>query len=158
MVISDNSPCGVSDCSVNKAINQIFWGSYYLAEYYRLRCCYLKIVYCFLHASLSKLSVHLLARCDSLERDYQLRVDPRHLTWGCGSPVVKVSDHGRHVMSSSPVPRKTRRVGYSRVFVDGPRCLKRGRGEVTRTSLELESHSPYYHATPTEGLMSSRQI
>ncbi|GFW11386.1 hypothetical protein TNCV_3809061 [Trichonephila clavipes] len=28
----------------------------------------------------------------------------------CGSPVVKVSDHGRHVMSSSPVPLKTRRV------------------------------------------------
>ncbi|GFY08784.1 uncharacterized protein TNCV_4659771 [Trichonephila clavipes] len=27
------------------------------------------------------------------------------------SPVVKVSDHGRHVMSSSPVPLKTRRVG-----------------------------------------------
>ncbi|GFV13445.1 uncharacterized protein TNCV_129431 [Trichonephila clavipes] len=30
---------------------------------------------------------------------------------GCGSPVVKVSDHGRHVMSSSPVPLKTCRVG-----------------------------------------------
>ncbi|GFV06587.1 uncharacterized protein TNCV_2949091 [Trichonephila clavipes] len=30
---------------------------------------------------------------------------------GCGSPVVKVSDHGRHVTSSSPVPLKTRRVG-----------------------------------------------
>ncbi|GFV15647.1 uncharacterized protein TNCV_3059921 [Trichonephila clavipes] len=30
---------------------------------------------------------------------------------GCGSPVVKVSDHDRHVMSSSPVPLKTRRVG-----------------------------------------------
>ncbi|GFW21596.1 hypothetical protein TNCV_4281111 [Trichonephila clavipes] len=29
----------------------------------------------------------------------------------CGSPVVKVSDHGRHAMSSSPVPLKTRRVG-----------------------------------------------
>ncbi|GFU87780.1 uncharacterized protein TNCV_3229411 [Trichonephila clavipes] len=29
----------------------------------------------------------------------------------CGSPMVKVSDHGRHVMSSSPVPLKTRRVG-----------------------------------------------
>ncbi|GFU38292.1 hypothetical protein TNCV_2432891 [Trichonephila clavipes] len=29
----------------------------------------------------------------------------------CGSPVVKVSDHGWHVMSSSPVPLKTRRVG-----------------------------------------------
>ncbi|GFX81902.1 uncharacterized protein TNCV_2571021 [Trichonephila clavipes] len=31
--------------------------------------------------------------------------------WGCGSPVVKVLDHGRHVKSSSPVPLKTRRVG-----------------------------------------------
>ncbi|GFS71432.1 hypothetical protein TNCV_5051361 [Trichonephila clavipes] len=30
---------------------------------------------------------------------------------GCGSSVVKVSDHDRHVMSSSPVPLKTRRVG-----------------------------------------------
>ncbi|GFW71236.1 uncharacterized protein TNCV_536541 [Trichonephila clavipes] len=30
---------------------------------------------------------------------------------GCGSPVVKVSDHGRHVMSSSRVPLKTLRVG-----------------------------------------------
>ncbi|GFT17876.1 uncharacterized protein TNCV_4910501 [Trichonephila clavipes] len=29
----------------------------------------------------------------------------------CSSPVVKVSDHGRHVMSSSPVPLKTHRVG-----------------------------------------------
>ncbi|GFX90292.1 hypothetical protein TNCV_3848671 [Trichonephila clavipes] len=26
-------------------------------------------------------------------------------------PVVKVSDHGRHVQSSSPVPLKTQRVG-----------------------------------------------
>ncbi|GFV84466.1 uncharacterized protein TNCV_5007281 [Trichonephila clavipes] len=30
---------------------------------------------------------------------------------GCGSLVVKVSDHARHVMSLSPVPLKTRRVG-----------------------------------------------
>ncbi|GFX59040.1 uncharacterized protein TNCV_3814741 [Trichonephila clavipes] len=30
---------------------------------------------------------------------------------GYGSPVVKVSDHGRYVMSSSPVPLKTRREG-----------------------------------------------
>ncbi|GFV86157.1 hypothetical protein TNCV_671541 [Trichonephila clavipes] len=29
---------------------------------------------------------------------------------GCGSPVVKVSDHVRHVMSSRPVPLKIRRV------------------------------------------------
>ncbi|GFW13409.1 hypothetical protein TNCV_1879111 [Trichonephila clavipes] len=28
-----------------------------------------------------------------------------------GSPVVKVLDHCRHVVSSSPVPLKTRRVG-----------------------------------------------
>ncbi|GFV83572.1 uncharacterized protein TNCV_5120621 [Trichonephila clavipes] len=32
--------------------------------------------------------------------------------WGCGSPVVKVSNHGRHVMSSIQVPLKTRRVGH----------------------------------------------
>ncbi|GFV59150.1 uncharacterized protein TNCV_2338911 [Trichonephila clavipes] len=30
---------------------------------------------------------------------------------GCGTPVVRVSDHGRHARSSSPVPQKTRRVG-----------------------------------------------
>ncbi|GFY01575.1 hypothetical protein TNCV_2607591 [Trichonephila clavipes] len=30
---------------------------------------------------------------------------------GYGSPVVKVSNHGSHVMSSSPVPLRTRRVG-----------------------------------------------
>ncbi|GFX25406.1 uncharacterized protein TNCV_1423901 [Trichonephila clavipes] len=30
---------------------------------------------------------------------------------GCGSPVVKVSNHGRHVMSSILVPLKTSRVG-----------------------------------------------
>ncbi|GFW71060.1 uncharacterized protein TNCV_191511 [Trichonephila clavipes] len=30
---------------------------------------------------------------------------------GSDSLVVKVSDHGRHVMSSSPVPLKTRHVG-----------------------------------------------
>ncbi|GFU68410.1 hypothetical protein TNCV_3077981 [Trichonephila clavipes] len=40
-------------------------------------------------------------------------MDPKHFgsVMGCGSPVVKVSDHGRHVTSSSPVPPKTRRVG-----------------------------------------------
>ncbi|GFU44220.1 uncharacterized protein TNCV_686281 [Trichonephila clavipes] len=34
----------------------------------------------------------------------------RHMQKGCGSPVVKVSDHGRHVMSWSLVPLKTYRV------------------------------------------------
>ncbi|GFX47583.1 uncharacterized protein TNCV_3016021 [Trichonephila clavipes] len=32
-------------------------------------------------------------------------------TNGCGSPAVKISDHGRHVTSSSPIPLKTRCVG-----------------------------------------------
>ncbi|GFW29899.1 hypothetical protein TNCV_2673491 [Trichonephila clavipes] len=33
------------------------------------------------------------------------RIKPLKVPWGyCGNPVVKVSDHGRHVMSSSPVP------------------------------------------------------
>ncbi|GFV61924.1 hypothetical protein TNCV_4107281 [Trichonephila clavipes] len=36
----------------------------------------------------------------------------------CGSPVVKKLDHGRHVMSSSPVPLKTCRVGE--VMFNGP--------------------------------------
>ncbi|PRD26691.1 UNVERIFIED_CONTAM: hypothetical protein NCL1_37476 [Trichonephila clavipes] len=30
---------------------------------------------------------------------------------GCGSPVIKVSDHGRNVTSSRPVPLKTCHVG-----------------------------------------------
>ncbi|GFW11022.1 uncharacterized protein TNCV_4459971 [Trichonephila clavipes] len=39
-----------------------------------------------------------------VEPGYRLGAD-------CGSPVVKVSDYGKHVMSSRPVPQKTRRVG-----------------------------------------------
>ncbi|GFX14123.1 uncharacterized protein TNCV_1766191 [Trichonephila clavipes] len=35
----------------------------------------------------------------------------RYGSRGCGRPIVKVSDHGMHVMNSSPVPLKTRRVG-----------------------------------------------
>ncbi|GFS54530.1 hypothetical protein TNCV_1742801 [Trichonephila clavipes] len=35
----------------------------------------------------------------------------RILQRGCGIPVVKISDQGRHAMSSSPVSLKTRRVG-----------------------------------------------
>ncbi|GFT83312.1 uncharacterized protein TNCV_3003831 [Trichonephila clavipes] len=38
------------------------------------------------------------------------------ILWGGGSPVVKVSDHGRHSMSSSPVPLKTHRVGKRGTF------------------------------------------
>ncbi|GFT36521.1 uncharacterized protein TNCV_1344801 [Trichonephila clavipes] len=39
------------------------------------------------------------------------RVKSTLLKRGCGSPVVKVSDHGRYVMSLSTVPLKTHRVG-----------------------------------------------
>ncbi|GFW93020.1 hypothetical protein TNCV_4209561 [Trichonephila clavipes] len=48
----------------------------------------------------------VLAQVSSLllDRGLKLRV-------GRGSQVVKVSDHGWRVMSSSPVPLKTRRVG-----------------------------------------------
>ncbi|GFX57741.1 uncharacterized protein TNCV_1495021 [Trichonephila clavipes] len=41
----------------------------------------------------------------------QVRGSNDGLGKGCGSPVVRVSDHGRYVMSSSPVPLKTRCVG-----------------------------------------------
>ncbi|GFU81017.1 hypothetical protein TNCV_1277621 [Trichonephila clavipes] len=40
---------------------------------------------------------------------FSLLISLRYM--GCGSPVFKVSDHGRHVMSSSPVPLKTHRAG-----------------------------------------------
>ncbi|GFV15569.1 uncharacterized protein TNCV_4835951 [Trichonephila clavipes] len=57
------------------------------------------------------LSVHPAAACivDGNDRNQVSR--PTTYQQGCGSPVVKVSDHGKHVMSSSPVPLKTRRVG-----------------------------------------------
>ncbi|GFX46951.1 uncharacterized protein TNCV_315741 [Trichonephila clavipes] len=52
--------------------------------------------------SLKEITGSLGARCDD---------DKINQFKGCGSPVVKVSDHGRHVVSSSLVPPKTRRVG-----------------------------------------------
>ncbi|GFX65509.1 hypothetical protein TNCV_4735552 [Trichonephila clavipes] len=57
---------------------------------------------------------------------------------GCDSPVVKVSDDGRHAMSSSPVPLKTRRVGQ--------RCtLNLSR---TKTSSRCEANPQVYVETP----------
>ncbi|GFT93015.1 hypothetical protein TNCV_2500311 [Trichonephila clavipes] len=51
----------------------------------------------------------------SLHRHSKLRVPPpisrvSNCGEGCGSSVIKVSDQGRHVMSSSPVPLKSHRV------------------------------------------------
>ncbi|GFW72438.1 hypothetical protein TNCV_3796661 [Trichonephila clavipes] len=50
---------------------------------------------------------------------------------GCGSPVVKVSNHVRHVMSSIPVPLKTRRVGIC--------TLNLSRAETTSRALQPDS-------------------
>ncbi|GFS84492.1 uncharacterized protein TNCV_4606721 [Trichonephila clavipes] len=54
-------------------------------------------------------------------------------TAGCGSPLVKVSDHGRHVMSSSPVPLKTR---STRWFLATDHVIL-NQGQVTWTTPEL---------------------
>ncbi|GFW87879.1 uncharacterized protein TNCV_1359831 [Trichonephila clavipes] len=54
---------------------------------------------------------HLGKRRLSVESIWAYVSDVTCLAQGCGSPVVKVSNHGRHVMSSIPVPLKTRRVG-----------------------------------------------
>ncbi|GFU99216.1 uncharacterized protein TNCV_2963091, partial [Trichonephila clavipes] len=64
----------------------------------------------------------------------------------CGSPVVRVSDHGRYVISSSPVPLKTLRVGQrctlnlSRAETFSPWCgvvVRRGcAAQVSSTSLD----------------------
>ncbi|GFV21849.1 uncharacterized protein TNCV_4525361 [Trichonephila clavipes] len=51
----------------------------------------------------------MLKRENSQEHSRKILL--RTFYWGCGSPVIKVSDHGRHVMSSNPVPLKTCRVG-----------------------------------------------
>ncbi|GFY25666.1 uncharacterized protein TNCV_2487861 [Trichonephila clavipes] len=57
--------------------------------------------------------------------------------------MVKVSNHGRHVMSSSPVPIKTRRVGQqctlnlSRAEMSSYWCgVVVGRAQVSSTSLD----------------------
>ncbi|GFY34597.1 hypothetical protein TNCV_1372881 [Trichonephila clavipes] len=71
----------------------------------------------------------------------------------CGNPVVKLSDHDRHVMSSSPAPLKTHRVrqrctlnlpidglninvalfSYTRAFGDGPRYFEPWSSDVDDT-------------------------
>ncbi|GFW13577.1 hypothetical protein TNCV_1210431 [Trichonephila clavipes] len=45
-----------------------------------------------------------------IKQDTYLQVPRFHSKRGCGSLVVNVSDHGRHVMNSSPVLLKTHRV------------------------------------------------
>ncbi|GFW87806.1 uncharacterized protein TNCV_1359101 [Trichonephila clavipes] len=64
----------------------------------------------------------------------------------CGRPVVKVSDRGRHVMSSSPVPLKAHSVGQrcklnlSRAQTSSRWCgvvvTKGGAAQVSSTSLD----------------------
>ncbi|GFU89133.1 uncharacterized protein TNCV_2895811 [Trichonephila clavipes] len=92
---------------------------------------------------------------------------------GCGSPVVKISAHGRHVMSSSPVPLKTHRV-EQRCTLNLSRAqtsssldhATRGlfatdvvvlnHGQVTRMTPELAAAPPKYHTAPTGECVNSR--
>ncbi|GFX35256.1 uncharacterized protein TNCV_100631 [Trichonephila clavipes] len=71
-----------------------------------------------------------------------------NLKRSCGSPVVKVSDHGRHVMSSSPVPLKTRRVGQ--------RCtLNLSRAETSSRWCGVETHRAEMHIKYVEAQTST---
>ncbi|GFV70904.1 uncharacterized protein TNCV_111241 [Trichonephila clavipes] len=67
------------------------------------------------------------------------------LSEGCGSPVVKVSNHGRHVMSSIPVPLKTRRVGQ-RCTLNPSRAETSSRwcGVVVREGVPAQVSSTFY--------------
>ncbi|GFV03855.1 uncharacterized protein TNCV_2163741 [Trichonephila clavipes] len=57
-------------------------------------------------------NTHISSRIKALATPFRSRVRRnKGGGGGCGSPVVKISDHGRHAMSSSPVPLKTHRVG-----------------------------------------------
>ncbi|GFV52850.1 uncharacterized protein TNCV_2875181 [Trichonephila clavipes] len=81
--------------------------------------------------------------------DEPMKLYLRTVQRGCGSPVVKVSDHGRHVLSSNPVPPQTRRVGerctlnLSRVQTFSRWCgvvVRRGvPAQVSSSSLEYGS-------------------
>ncbi|GFU44047.1 hypothetical protein TNCV_4963591 [Trichonephila clavipes] len=80
---------------------------------------------------------------------HNIRIRASNVLKTCGSPVVNVSDHGRHVMSSSPGPLKTRRVGqrcplnlsraetssrcYARAFGDDPRNFEQWSSDVDVT-------------------------
>ncbi|GFW54603.1 zinc finger protein [Trichonephila clavipes] len=66
---------------------------------------------------------------------------------GCGSPVVKVSNHGRHVMSSIPVPLKTRRVGQrcttkTRKAGSGFSSSPRSKGRKAKRSVDSDGFTP----------------
>ncbi|GFU75489.1 uncharacterized protein TNCV_2862051 [Trichonephila clavipes] len=63
-------------------------------------------------------------------------------TRGCGRPVVKVSDHGRDVMSSSPVPLKILRVGQrSTLNLSRAETSSRWCGVVVRRGLPAQMSS-----------------
>ncbi|GFT09471.1 uncharacterized protein TNCV_5063111 [Trichonephila clavipes] len=49
-------------------------------------------------------NLHVVSKCDRNKQSIFLLKE----MWGCGSPVVKILDHDRHVISSSPL--KTHRV------------------------------------------------
>ncbi|GFT97155.1 uncharacterized protein TNCV_3858161 [Trichonephila clavipes] len=74
---------------------------------------------------------------------------PTLLERGCGTPVVKVSDHGRLLMNSSPVPLKTSRVGQRW-------ALNLSRAQTSRGVPAQVSSSSLNHAT--RGLLATDHV
>ncbi|GFS53744.1 uncharacterized protein TNCV_731381 [Trichonephila clavipes] len=67
--------------------------------------------------------------------------------------MVKVSDHGRHAMSSSPVPLKTRRVGERCALnLSKAQTSSRGCGVVVRRGVSAQvPSSPLDHGLKLRG-------
>ncbi|GFU99073.1 hypothetical protein TNCV_1227871 [Trichonephila clavipes] len=79
---------------------------------------------------------------------------------GCGNPVVKVSDNGRHVMSSSPEPLKTRRLTDAILPIadESLVCLH---GKTSTTSdvseaVTVATYPCFYQSNNQEALSQSR--
>ncbi|GFS77528.1 uncharacterized protein TNCV_320831 [Trichonephila clavipes] len=82
-------------------------------------------------------------------------IKPTYLAQGCGSPVVKVSNHGRHVMSSIQVPLKTRpqrcTLNLSRAETSSRWC-----GVVVREGVPAQVYNPR-HLTMVQNYVVRRQ-
>ncbi|GFX52596.1 hypothetical protein TNCV_4326111 [Trichonephila clavipes] len=90
--------------------------------------------------SYKKKYVVLISRSDSHGADLAMVTTNSYTNdKGCGSPVVKVSDHGRHVMSLNPVPLKT--------CCAGQRCMLNLSRAETSSRWSGSSNSDVAHIT-----------
>ncbi|GFX49004.1 hypothetical protein TNCV_2797951 [Trichonephila clavipes] len=71
-----------------------------------VKICILRRRYCGTLKTVPRLSIGVAVRDRAVARPTPL---PTVAGTGCGSPDVKVTDHGKHVMSSSPLALQTRR-------------------------------------------------